>query len=241
MSDIPRLAAELAERMEALGYSKGIIRIIRKCGWELEDARMRYGLSRRSLGKVIDRYAGEWRERWNRREVSHTRYAIRIKAVERMLAIHQGREPLWSQTPKPQIVLSDYYERLAVEIGGLPLTEGVGNAVRDYILNGRPESGCREIFPRACAPYGRIDRSTVAGVFAEMRKRAGINTPKPGFHAFRRTLGRMLASGGVDAPTISQVLGHTALASAERYIRMDGTSLSECALGLAGIRHRGGL
>ena len=116
MSDIPRLAAELAERMEALGYSKGIIRIIRKCGWELEDARMRYGLSRRSLGKVIDRYAGEWRERWNRREVSHTRYAIRIKAVERMLAIHQGREPLWSQTPKPQIVLNDYYERLAVEI-----------------------------------------------------------------------------------------------------------------------------
>ena len=88
MSDIPRLAAELAERMEALGYSKGIIRIIRKCGWELEDARMRYGLSRRSLGKVIDRYAGEWRERWNRREVSHTRSAIRIKAVERMLAIH---------------------------------------------------------------------------------------------------------------------------------------------------------
>ena len=86
MSDIPRLAAELAERMEALGYSKGIIRIIRKCGWELEDARMRYGLSRRSLGKVIDRYAGEWRERWNRREVSHTRYAIRIKAVERMLS-----------------------------------------------------------------------------------------------------------------------------------------------------------
>lgn len=81
---------------------------------------MRYGLSRRSLGKVIDRYAGEWRERWNRREVSHTRYAIRIKAVERMLAIHQGREPLWSQTPKPQIVLNDYYERLAVEIGGLP-------------------------------------------------------------------------------------------------------------------------
>ena len=403
MSDIPRLAAELAERMEALGYSKGIIRIIRKCGWELEDARMRYGLSRRSLGKVIDRYAGEWRERWNRREVSHTRYAIRIKAVERMLAIHQGREPLWSQTPKPQIVLNDYYERLAVEIGGLPhwtskslsrscqstaralfawlyengrenlrsvtsedirkfylqkaarvvnvhhlrytlrqacdiltasgrlrcrcdrifglaiasemrlmpclssdeiarilnapdrrkpagkrdfamlilgattglracdvasimlddidwrkgelrivqrktsvglslpLTEGVGNAVRDYILNGRPKSGCREIFLRACAPYGRIDRSTVAWVFAEMRKRAGINTPKLGFHAFRRTLGRMLVSGEVDAPTISQVLGHTALASAERYIRMDETSLSECALGLAGIRYRGGL
>ena len=403
MSDIPRLAAELAERMEALGYSKGIIRIIRKCGWELEDARMRYGLSRRSLGKVIDRYAGEWRERWNRREVSHTRYAIRIKAVERMPAIHQGREPLWSQTPKPQIVLNDYYERLAVEIGGLPhwtskslsrscqstaralfawlyenghedlrsvtsddirkfylqkaarvvnvhhlrytlrqacdiltasgrlrcrcdkifglaiasetrlmpclssdeiarilnapdrrkparkrdfamlilgattglracdvasimlddidwrkgelrivqrktsvglslpLTEGVGNAVRDYILNGRPESGCREIFLRACAPYGRIDRGTVAWVFAEMRKRAGINTPKLGFHAFRRTLGRMLVSGEVDAPTISQVLGHTALASAERYIRMDETSLSECALGLAGIRYRGGL
>ena len=74
-----------------------------------------------------------------------------------------------------------------------------------------------------------------------MRRRAGINAPKLGFHAFRRTLGRLLVSGEVDAPTISQVLGHTALASAERYIRMDESSLSECALGLAGIRYRGGL
>ena len=401
MSDIPRLAAELAERMETLGYSRGIVRIVRKCGRELEDARRRYGLSNRSLGKVFDRYAGEWRERWNRREVSHAPYTIRIKAVERMLAIHQGREPLWSQTPKPQIVSNDYYERLAVEIGGLPrwtseslakscrstaralfawlhenghedlrsvtlddirrfylqkagrivnvhhlrytlrqacdiltasgrlrcrcdsvfglaiasemrlmpcltsdevgrilnapdrskpigkrdfamlilgattglracdvasitlddidwrkgelrivqrktsvgislpLTEGVGNAVRDYILNGRPKSKCREIFLRSCAPYGRINRGTVAEVFAEMRKRAGIDTPRLGFHAFRRTLGRMLVAGEVDAPTISQVLGHAALASAERYIRMDDASLSECALGLAGIRYRG--
>jgi len=401
MSDILELSAELAERMKSLGYSKGIVRTVRKCGRELEDARMRYGLSRRSLGKIIGRYTDEWRGLWERREVSHTRYTIRVKAAERMLAIHHGREPLWSQTPRPRIVSNDYYERLAVEIGRLPrwtsaslarscqstaralfawlhenghedlravtsddvlrfylqkaarvvnvhhlrytlrqacdiltssgrlrcscdkifglaiasemrlmpcltsdeirrllaapdrskpvgkrdyamlilgattglracdvasiklddidwrkgelrvvqrktsvglllpLTEGVGNAVRDYILNGRPNSESREIFLRSSAPYGKIERGTVAGVFAEMRRRAGLGTPKLGFHAFRRTLGRMLVSGEVDVPTISQVLGHTALASAERYIRMDETSLSECALGLSGIPYRG--
>ena len=74
-----------------------------------------------------------------------------------------------------------------------------------------------------------------------VRRRAGITTPKLGFQAFRRTLGRMLVSGEVDAPTISQVLGHSALASAERYIRMDEASLSECALGLSGIQYKGDL
>lgn len=362
---------------------------------------MRYGLSNRSLGKVFDLYTGEWRELWENRQVSHTRYTIRVKAVERILAIHQGREPLWTQTPRPVIVSNDYYERIAVEIGSLPtwtseslarscqstaralfawlhanghedlrsvtqddirkfylqkaarvvnvhhlrytlrqaceilastgrlrcrcdkifglaiasemrlmpcltsdeirlllgapdrskpigkrdfamlmlgattglracdvaslrlddidwrkgelhvvqrktsvgislpLTEGVGSAMQDYILNGRPESECREIFLRSSAPHGRIDRGTVSGVFDEMRRRAGIKTPKLGFHAFRRTLGRMLVSGEVDAPTISQVLGHSALASAERYIRMDEAALSECALGLSGIQYKG--
>ena len=401
MSDIPRLAAELAARMETLGYSRCIINTVRRCGREIEETRVRHGLSSRSLGKVFDRYSGEWRRLWENRQVSHTRYTIRVKAAERMLAIHQGREPLWTQTPRPVIVSNDYYERIAVEIGSLPtwtseslarscqstaralfawlhanghanlrsvtpddirkfylqkaarvvnvhhlrytlrqaceilastgrlrcrcdkifglaiasetrlmpclsadeigmllrapdrskpvgkrdfamlmlgattglracdvaslrlddidwrrgelrvvqrktsvgislpLTEGVGCAMQDYILNGRPGSECREIFLRSSAPHGRIDRGTVSGVFDEMRRRAGIKTPKLGFHAFRRTLGRMLVSGEVDAPTISQVLGHSALASAERYIRMDEAALSECALGLSGIRYKG--
>ncbi len=401
MSDIPSLAAELAARMKSLGYSKGIINSAKRCGREMEETRIHHGLSNRSLGKVIDLYTDEWRGLWKSRQVSHTRYTIRIKAAERMLAIHQGREPLWTQTPRPVIVSNDYYERIATEIGSLPawtseslarscqstaralfawlhanghedlrsvtqddirkfylqkaarvvnvhhlrytlrqaceilastgrlrcrcdkifglaiasemrlmpcltsdeirlllgvpdrskpigkrdfamlmlgattglracdvaslrlddidwrkgelhvvqrktsvgislpLTEGVGSAMQDYILNGRPESECREIFLRSSAPHGRIDCGTVSGVFNEMRRRAGIKTPKLGFHAFRRTLGRMLVSGEVDAPTISQVLGHSALASAERYIRMDEAALSECALGLSGIQYKG--
>ena len=49
----------------------------------------------------------------------------------------------------------------------------------------------------------------------------------------------MLVSGEVDAPTISQMLGHSALASAERYIRVDEATLSECALGLSGMQYKG--
>ena len=86
MSDIPSLAAELAARMKSLGYSKGIVNSARRCGREMEEARIRYGLSNRSLGKVIDLYTDEWRRLWKSRQVSHTRYTIRIKAAERMLA-----------------------------------------------------------------------------------------------------------------------------------------------------------
>ena len=124
----------------------------------------------------------------------------------------------------------------------LPLLQGVGEAVRDYILHGRPRSDSDRLFLTACAPHTEIARSTMSTMFARRCAAAGLQrTPRDGrsFHSLRRSVGSGLVKSGVPLPTVSQVLGHRSLRSAENYLSSDVASLRECALGFAGIEPKG--
>ncbi|OYR26777.1 tyrosine-type recombinase/integrase, partial [Brucella grignonensis] len=71
----------------------------------------------------------------------------------------------------------------------LPLPADVGEAVADYLRNGRPRSACRRVFLRDKAPIRGFDGPSGFGCVIRRRlRRAGINAPTTGAHQFRHGL-----------------------------------------------------
>lgn len=121
----------------------------------------------------------------------------------------------------------------------LPLTKDVGEAIQDYILNGRQATESEEIFLRIHAPYQSFaDGTGIGDMYEYYRKRAGLPREAfdgKGFHALRRALGRNMVTSGVPVTTVAQVLGDSNMDSAKKYISLDSEHLKECALNFSGI------
>ncbi|MCG9969673.1 tyrosine-type recombinase/integrase [Pelotomaculum terephthalicicum JT] len=121
----------------------------------------------------------------------------------------------------------------------LPLIHAVGEAIKAYIIHGRPNSESEYMFLRTNAPYQNLSNGvSIANIFNEYQKKAGI-VRKPfdgkGFHALRRAVGRNMAVAEIPVITISQILGHGSIESAKQYISLDSVHLKECALDFSGI------
>lgn len=115
----------------------------------------------------------------------------------------------------------------------LPLPEDVGWAVIDYLKNGRPATDSKNIFVRHVPPYdGFAVTSNLYNIIAKALSRAGIPCDgKPsGFHTLRHSVATHLLQGGVEAATISDILGHTSPETVRHYLQADTASLRKCAL-----------
>ena len=121
----------------------------------------------------------------------------------------------------------------------LPLLTDVGNAIADYILNGRPNSRQPYLFLRTQAPYRKLSgRSNCYEVSRKMMKEAGIRQGKQdrkGFHCLRHSIAARLLSEETPLPIISSILGHRDKDSTKIYLSTDQVHLRTCALGLTGI------
>lgn len=115
----------------------------------------------------------------------------------------------------------------------LPLTRDAGEAIKNYILNGRPESDSEYIFLRTYAPYPKLTTSVLYNVFNKYRFALGL--PRRGFHDLRRSLGTSLVTTGTSVTTVAQVLGHRNLESTKQYISLDTDHLRDVGLGLKGF------
>ena len=120
----------------------------------------------------------------------------------------------------------------------LPLTTDVGEALKDYILNGRPQSADTSIFLRIQPPHKALFASSVDMEHALYRQGAGLK--RMGFHSLRRALGKSLVTAGVAAEDVAQVFGSKDVRSITPHISLDAVHLKECALDLAGIKPQGG-
>lgn len=120
----------------------------------------------------------------------------------------------------------------------LPLTKDVGEAIKDYILHGRPESSFENIFLTSRPPIGPFGRRGIYSAFNHIRAKAGLE--KCSFHGLRRAVGTNMVIAGIPVTTIAQILGHSEISSTKQYISLDSTHLKDCALGLEGISGNGG-
>lgn len=122
----------------------------------------------------------------------------------------------------------------------LPLTEAVGRALSDYILNGRPETDAEQIFIRLRQPYTPIKAAVTLGeIYRDCCKSIGL-APSKSFHTLRRTFGTAMITGGVSVETAAQVFGDSDVNSMKKYIALDSVHLKLCALPFDGIAPIGG-
>lgn len=115
----------------------------------------------------------------------------------------------------------------------LPITSAIGNAVIDYIKNGRPISSEPYIFLTHTAPYRILDSSSLATMVKQQLVKSGIsikNNTTCGMHIFRHTLASTLLHKGVELSTISEILGHSNTKTTMIYTHIDIESLRRCAL-----------
>ncbi len=122
----------------------------------------------------------------------------------------------------------------------LPLEPESGNAIADYILNGRPTSDLPNIFLCHTGVIRPLDARSASSVVAKRMKQAGIPAKRRAFHALRRTFGTRLLQNEVSFELIQQLLGHRDMDSMKPYLSIDEKGLKMCALPLLSQGEVGG-
>lgn len=117
----------------------------------------------------------------------------------------------------------------------LPLLAEAGNAIADWLFNGRPTCQAPEVFVRLYAPFVKLTGPTGALIMNRWLAKADISHQAHDgktFHALRRTTGTRLVESGAELALTAQVLGHANVESSRRYIALADASLRDCCLSL---------
>ena len=112
-----------------------------------------------------------------------------------------------------------------------PLLHEVGEAIADYLRNGRPSSASRRVFLRCLAPaQGFRGPSSINSLIRHSIERAGVNAPTFGAHQFRHSLATEMMRQGASLSEIGDVLGHRHPDTTRIYAKVDIESLRALAL-----------
>ncbi|MFO7882045.1 MAG: site-specific integrase, partial [Kosmotogaceae bacterium] len=129
----------------------------------------------------------------------------------------------------------------------LPILPEVGNAIIDYLKYGRPLSNENYCFLQIVSPHNKIAPTDIANSVRFYLNRANIDlrNRKHGPHALRHSFASGLLEQSTPLPVISEALGHSNTMSTMFYLRIDTSSLKQCALEVPSIpfsfyRQKGG-
>lgn len=113
----------------------------------------------------------------------------------------------------------------------LPLPQDVGEAIAQYLREGRPTSACRRVFLRVRAPWRGLNRSSSISVIVHRALgRARVQSASHGAHQFRHALATGMLRRGASLTEISQVLRHRDPNTTRLYAKVDLDSLRALAL-----------
>lgn len=118
-----------------------------------------------------------------------------------------------------------------------PLTPSVGNAVIDYLMNGRGSSTDPVLF-LTCDKGEPMARNTVSDVVKRHMKGCIpiCGGKEPGARVLRSTLASELIKGNSELPVVSSILGHTTINTARHYVAVDFEGLKKCALPIPPVK-----
>ena len=122
-------------------------------------------------------------------------------------------------------------ERKAGHSTAYPLSPIVGQAILDYLKNGRPKTADRHVFFRSYAPPGPLTAPAVSQRAAHSLRRAGIEVPRPGSHTLRHTCVQRLVDAHFSLKDIGDYVGHGSPDSTKIYSKVDIEALRKVALG----------
>jgi len=113
----------------------------------------------------------------------------------------------------------------------LPLLPEIGEALIDYLREGRPPGNFREVFLRHQAPCGPCRSYSFLFMLQALRAKAGLpKQRRAGLSSLRHTLATRMLEDGTGVETIAGVLGHTCIETTRRYIRVDLPLLRQATL-----------
>jgi len=119
----------------------------------------------------------------------------------------------------------------------LPLLNIIGEAIIDYIRNGRPKSESKTIFLTAIPPFTPISIPGISNIVSRIINKAGIDTKSRhhGSHCLRHSLATRLLEQGTTLPVISEALGHSNTQSTMIYLNVDVNGLLRCSLDVPSV------
>ena len=112
----------------------------------------------------------------------------------------------------------------------LPLTQEVGDAVLDYLREGRPPVQCTHLFVRMQAPWRPLRVSAVSAIVARAIARSGVEAPFRGAHVLRHSAATGMLRQGATLQQVGAVLRHQYLDTTAHYAKVDVQLLREIAL-----------
>lgn len=122
-------------------------------------------------------------------------------------------------------------ERKADHSTVYPLAPVIGEAIIDYLKNGRPDVQGRQIFWRYLAPRSPLTQAAVSAMTSKYLHRAGIPVARPGSHTLRHACVQRLVDNGFPLKTIGDYVGHRSASSTMIYAKVQVDGLREVALG----------
>jgi len=122
-------------------------------------------------------------------------------------------------------------ERKAGHSTAYPLSPVVGQAIVDYLQNGRPQAADRHVFFRVVAPQNPITEAAVSSRVSHDLHKIGIEVPRAGSHTLRHTCVQRLVDAEFDLKVIGDYVGHRCTTSTEIYTKVAIESLREVACG----------
>lgn len=122
-------------------------------------------------------------------------------------------------------------ERKAGHSTAYPLSRIVGEAILNYLQNGRPPTADRHVFLRVMPPLAPLTSAAISGLTSHYLHKAGIPVARPGSHTLRHTCVQRLVDAGFDLKTIGDYVGHRSASSTEIYTKVAIETLRLVAMG----------
>ena len=113
----------------------------------------------------------------------------------------------------------------------LPLTQEMGQAIVDYLQNGRPRSCTDTVFVRCRAPFRSFHSHCAVSVIVDRAlQRAGVVPPSRGAaHLLRHSVATSMLREGASLEDIAGILRHNSIETTQIYAKVDITALRQIA------------
>jgi site-specific recombinase XerD len=116
-------------------------------------------------------------------------------------------------------------------VSQMPLPAEVGNAIADYLSQGRPRCSSRRVFIRAKAPLtGFANSIAICSLVDRAMEKAGVESEYRGSHLFRHSLATQMLQHGASLLEIGDLLRHRNPDTTRIYAKVDLVSLRSIAL-----------
>ena len=106
---------------------------------------------------------------------------------------------------------------------GLPVTMPIPlktlKTIAAYLVGGRPENSCRELFLQCCRPYRPVSSPTVCYAIKTCMQKAGL-PQKATPYWLRHTYAQHLLEAGISVFEIKEMLGHDDIDATGRYLHI---------------------